>query len=82
MPCAREGYGHIRLDFVLIISYTMEDLEFLDTPVYIDTYVVTLHEYNTIMTVLIVSVKQISFSITHVVNFVWNVAHMIFSVVD
>ena len=51
-------------------NYTVEDLEFLDTPVYIDTYVVTLHEYNTIMTVLIVSVQQISYSITLVVNFV------------
>ena len=55
-----EGYRHTRLDFVHIATYAVEDLEFLDTPVHIDIHVVTLHEYDTIMTVLIVSVQQIT----------------------
>ena len=33
----------------------MEDLEFLDTPVYIHMQVVTMHEYKAMMTVLIAS---------------------------
>ena len=40
--------------------YTAENLEFLDTPVHIHIHVVTMHEYKTIMVVLIVSVQQIT----------------------
>ena len=41
-------------------TYTVEDLEFLDTPVYTYVHVVTMHEYKTIITVLIASVQQIT----------------------
>ena len=37
-------------------GYTEENLEFLDTPVHTHVHVVTMHEYNTIMTVHIASV--------------------------
>ena len=55
MACVREGYGHTRLDFVHMY-HPVEDLKFLDTLVHIEVHVVTLHEYDTIITVLIVSV--------------------------
>ena len=58
MPCARKGSGHMRLDS--FYTYTVEDLEFLDTPVYTYVHVVTMHEYKTIITVLIASVQQIT----------------------
>ena len=41
-------------------GYTEENLEFLDTPVHTHVHVVTMHEYNTIMTVHIASVWQIT----------------------
>ena len=53
-PCSRNGSGHTRLDF--LYTYTVEDLEFLDTPVHIHLGVVTMHEYKIIMIVLIASV--------------------------
>ena len=40
--------------------YTAENLEFLDTPVHIHIHVVTMHEYKTIMVVLIVNLQQIT----------------------
>ena len=46
------------LDF--LFTNTAEDLEFLDTPVYIHVHVVTMHEYKTIMMVLIESLQQIT----------------------
>ena len=58
MACVREGYGHTRLDFVHMY-HPVEDLKFLDTLVHIEVHVVTLHEYDTIITGLIVSVWQI-----------------------
>ena len=46
----------MRLDF--LFTNTAEDLEFLDTPVYIHVHVVTMHEYKTIMMVLIGSLQK------------------------
>ena len=43
----------------LHILYTAENVEFLDTPVHIHVHVVTMHEYKTIMMLLIVGVQQI-----------------------
>ena len=43
-----------------LCTYTAENCEFLDTPVHIHIHVVTMHEYKTIMTVFIVSVRQIT----------------------
>ena len=37
----------MRLDF--LCTYTVEDLEFLDTFVHIHVYKVTMHEYKTIV---------------------------------
>ena len=58
----------------------MENLEFLDTPVHIHIHVVTMHECKTIMmTVLIVSVQQITVLLDHMhVSFVRNIAHVRF----
>ena len=59
IPCARKGSSHMRLDS--LCTYTAENFEFLDTPVHIHVHVVTMHEYKTIMMVLIVSVRQLRF---------------------
>ena len=40
-------------------SYTAEGLEFLDTPLHIHVHVVTIHECEIIMMVLIASVREI-----------------------
>ena len=55
--------------------YSLENLEFIDTPVNVYIYVVTIHKYKSIMMVLIVSVRQIT--LIHV-SLVENVAHMRF----
>ena len=48
----------MRLDS--LCTYTAENLEFLDTPVHIHVHVVTMHEYKSILTVLIKSVQQVT----------------------
>ena len=60
--------------------YTVEDLEFLNTPVHIHIHVVTIHECKTVMMVPIVSVRQIKVLPVNI-NFVRNVTHVRFSVV-
>ena len=56
-PYARKGSSHTRLDS--LCTYTVENLEFLGTPVHIHVHMMTMHKYKTIMTELIASVQQI-----------------------
>ena len=60
MPSARKGPSHTGLDS--LYTNAAENLEFLDTLVHIHVYMVTMHEYKTTMTVLIVS----DYGFTHV----------------
>ena len=55
MFSARKVSDHRRLDS--LCKYTVENLEFLDTPTHID--VATIHKYKTIIMVLIASVQRI-----------------------
>ena len=48
----------MRLDS--LCTYTVENLEFLDTPVHIHVHMVTMHGYKVIMMVLIADVRQIA----------------------
>ena len=67
------------LDFCANIA-TAKNLEFLDTPrpVHIHIQLVNMHEYKSIMMILIASVQQISFTHVSHVSFVQNVAHVRF----
>ena len=69
--CSRKSFGYTRLDS--LCTYTLENLEFLDTPVHIHVHMATTHEYKT---VLIASVRGFAH-----VSFVQNVTHVRFSVV-
>ena len=57
LPCIRKEFGHTRLDF--LFTDTVEDHEFLDTPVHGHIHVVTMHKWKTIKRVLITLVQQI-----------------------
>ena len=54
----RKGSGNTRIDS--LCTCTTEDLEFLDTPIHMLMYVVTMHKCKAIMMVLIVSILQIT----------------------
>ena len=57
------GYKRVWLYTTIdsLCTYTEENLEFLDTPVHtLHVHVVTMHEYETIMTVLIAGIQQIT----------------------
>ena len=60
MPSAIKRSSHTRLDSLCI--YTAENLEFfyIDTLVHIHVHVVIMHEYKTIVMVLIMSVTIIT----------------------
>ena len=57
---ALEKAGHTRLYTDSLCTYTAENLELLDTPVHIHVHVMAMHEYEAIITVLIVSIRQIT----------------------
>ena len=57
-PCSKIGSGNTRIDS--LCTCTAEDLEFLDTPVHMLMYVVTMHKCKAVMMVLTVSILQIT----------------------